>query len=390
MKKYNTLFSIIAALLIMVTACEEPGDEGNNDPNLITVEENINSDEIWIATRKYYINTAIHVSNGANLTVQPGTEIKFGPDGSLNIGYLGNATFLAVGDIENPILFTSSAKDPTAGSWNYIYFGSNTLQNTTLSYCIFEYGGKEAYYGVLAMHECRISVNNCTFRQNNGDQTLLVEGEDETSGFGSFTENIFTGNSGHAIRIPAQYLHQINSNNAIACIPGKGVAINGDFKQTSATLNKLSVPYISENPYGTYIEGSLAIAPGTILMFSGEDYLGLDEPNARLVANGTDTERIVFTTSSSSPAPGAWTGIIFFDQAHPDCILNNCDILYAGRDSYYRGAITINDIQVTVSNCKIQNSSKYAIYLIGETASLSSASVSNTITNCALGETGSE
>jgi hypothetical protein len=392
MKHLRMLFSLMMISLLVFHSCEldDPEDDDNEDGNLITITENITSNTVWLESKKYYINSAVDVENGATLTIEPGTVITFGPYGSLDIGYIGNATLIANGTAAKPITFTSSAANPTPGAWDYVYFGAHTLQNTSLSYCIFEYGGKNAYYGVLTVADCKISVNNCTFRNNSGDQTLLVSGGDEIDGFAAFANNTFSNNASHAIRIPAQFAHQISSNNIITCAVNKGVAINGDFHQATATLNKLSVPYISENSYGTFIKGFLTIAPGTVMMFSGDDYLGLEDANARLLAQGTANERIVLTTSSSSPAPGAWGGVFFFSAAHPDCILSYCDILYAGRDNYYKGAVTVSDLTVTVSNCKMENSARYGIYLMGSEGALSANSTGNSFNACALGNNGTD
>ena len=102
---------------------------------------------------------------------------------------------------------------------------------------------------------------------------------------------------------------------------------------------------------------------------------------------GTETDRIIFTTSATSPAAGAWVGIVFETDCSPNSILSYCDISYGGKDTYYAGNISIANVTVTVSNCNISNSEQYGIYLIGE-GQLSDTSTGNVFTSNGLGDIG--
>jgi hypothetical protein len=388
MKRYQLLPSLLLVITIAFTSGEKDPDDPT-DPNRVEVIDDVTVNTTWLASKVYYIDDIISVRNGAVLTIEPGTVIKFTSYGALEVGYSENATLIANGTVDKPIKFTSAAQSPTPGAWKYLYFGDNTLQNTIMNYCIVEYAGNDTYYGAMMVDGCKMSVTNSTFRNNSSAQTIHVPMRDLNDGFVAFSGNTISGNQGHALLIPCEYVQTLSSNNAITCEPGYGVEIWGDFSQSTATINKLSVPYYVSSNNIIFLEGNLTIAAGVTLKFGGNSYLEVSGANARINAVGTATDRIVFTTSASSPAAGAWTGIFIDEESASNCILSYCDISYAGKDSYMRGALTINNVTVTVSNCNFNNSEQYGIYLMG-TGALSGSSAGNQFTNCALGNTGND
>ncbi len=388
MKRYLLLPSLLFVLAIAFTSCEKDPDDPT-DATRVEVTDDVTVNTTWLASKVYYIDDIISVRNGATLTIEPGTVIRFTSFGALEVGYSENATLIANGTAANPITFTSAAQNPTPGAWKYLYFGDNALQNTIMNYCIVEYAGKESYYGALFVDGCKITVTNSTFRSNSSPQTIHVAMHDLNDGFLGFSGNTITGNQGHAILIPCEYVQTISSNNAITCAAGYGVEIWGDFSQATATVNKLSVPYYVSSNNIIFLEGNLTIAAGVVFKFGGNSYLEVSGANARINAVGTATERIVFTTSASSPAAGAWTGIFIDEEAATNCIMSYCDFSYAGKDSYMRGALSINNVTVTVSNCSFSHSQQYGIYLMG-TGALSGNSTGNQFTGCTLGNTGND
>jgi large repetitive protein len=385
MKKYLLLPALLLTFALAFIACEEK----EPDDKMVNVTDDITVNTLWLASKVYYIDGIIGVSNGATLTIEPGTVIKFSSSGTLEVGYSENATLIASGTPDKPITFTSSAQNPTPGAWEYIYFGENALQNSILNYCIIEYAGKDPWYGAMQIDGSKISVTNCTFRSNSGAQTIHVRLTNADNAFVAFSGNIFTGNSGHAIRIPCAYLQSLGSNNAITCQAGYGIEIWGVLEQSAITIAKQTVPYYVESNNVIYVYGNLTISPGAVIKFAANSNIEISGTNSRINAVGTATERIVFTTTASSPAAGAWAGIYIAEEAASNCILSYCDISYAGKDSWARGALSIRNKTVTVSNCNISHSQQFGIYLMG-TAALSGSSTGNVFTNCTSGNTGTD
>ncbi|GMU81226.1 MAG: hypothetical protein AMXMBFR47_10970 [Planctomycetota bacterium] len=67
---------------------------------------------------------------------------------------------------------------------------------------------------------------------------------------------------------------------------------------------------------------TLTIEPGVEVRFEGDYklHVGIDDEPATLVARGTITEPILFTSASSSPAPGDWQSI-WFSYSSVDAVL---------------------------------------------------------------------
>lgn len=90
---------------------------------------------------------------GVNLSIEAGNEIKFTIGSKLDIAYWGthNASFIANGNIDEPIIFTSAKPAPNKGDWDGINFydGAN---NCSISHSIISYaGGDETPWGTISL-----------------------------------------------------------------------------------------------------------------------------------------------------------------------------------------------------------------------------------------------
>jgi len=91
---------------------------------------------------------------------------------------------------------------------------------------------------------------------------------------------------------------------------------------------------------------TLFIQPGTNIKFSG--YYCFDI-NGMLIANGTLTDSILFTSAQTNPAAGDWLGIEFGSESDENCLLSYTMIEYADT------ALIINMSSLTVNNNLIQH-----------------------------------
>ncbi len=74
------------------------------------------------------------------LAIAPGATIKFAPDKFIEV----QGTLTAVGSAQQPILFTSNAAVPTAGSWGGFYFRAGSSMSQ-LKYATLAYAGDPQY-----------------------------------------------------------------------------------------------------------------------------------------------------------------------------------------------------------------------------------------------------
>ncbi len=129
----------------------------------------------------------------------------------------------------------------------------------------------------------------------------------------------------------------------------------------------------------------LKIEAGATVRFEKDASLvvGQNAPGG-LEIRGTATKKVMLTADSTSPQPGFWSGISFFDQALANAsVIEGAVIEYAGTDSEWDGAIHAESetpVEITLKDVEIKNSSVVALNLINN-ARLSKDSVGLKINN---------
>jgi hypothetical protein len=128
-----------------------------------TLEDAVIRDaQVWSGT--VTIRGAVTVKKEGDLTILPGTEIRFerldrDGDGIGDGELLVEGGLTAVGTPEAPILFTSAAPDPRPADWKYLYL--DYARRAQLRHIVSEY----AYSGVQ-VHFCKASLLDSEFRYN--------------------------------------------------------------------------------------------------------------------------------------------------------------------------------------------------------------------------------
>lgn len=113
MKKQALL--IFAALSMVIAGCSKSSSTAPNggttgNPNEVTVAGDITTSTTWTADKIYILNKIIYVTNGATLTIEPGTLIKGtkSTSGSGSLVITRGSKINAVGTADKPIVFTSA------------------------------------------------------------------------------------------------------------------------------------------------------------------------------------------------------------------------------------------------------------------------------------------
>ncbi|MDI3528060.1 MAG: hypothetical protein PWR03_2244 [Tenuifilum sp.] len=205
---------VIAGFMSLFVACE-PDDNGNGSGSNI-----ISTDIIQNTTREsdktYVISGSVSV-DGATLTIQPGTTIKFDAGASLHIGYSSNATLISNGTADKPIVFTSNASNPTPGSWEGITFWEYSL-NSSMQFCTIEYAGKSGE-GAVNLEGCAITFSNNTVK-NAKDYGLKLSSE---SSFIEMNDNQFENCGNHPLRLSCEFIHTIGTGNFLIVLMVRGL-----------------------------------------------------------------------------------------------------------------------------------------------------------------------
>ena len=111
---------------------------------------------------------------------------------------------------------------------------------------------------------------------------------------------------------------------------------------------------------------TLTLLPGAILKFDPCKRLAVWSTSGELVAQGTATAPIRFTSSRVSPLPGDWIGIRFCsttnaENSNNNSILEHCIIEYTGCDN--SGAIFVYNEDPLIRNVTFNNNSYYGIFV---------------------------
>src|SRR5690606_30913385 len=181
MKKIN-LLSVVTLVAILMAACSSDDDNFNPNPEPgpigeeITKTGKISENETWTAENIYVLDGKVVVSEGATLTIEPGTIIK-GAEGQESLASAlvvdQGAKLMAEGTPSKPIIFTSVLDGIEPGQT------TGTLSNSDVG----------LWGGLIVLGKAPISVN--------GDvQTAQIEGIPATEDYGQYGGSDAADNSG--------------------------------------------------------------------------------------------------------------------------------------------------------------------------------------------------
>ena len=347
------------------------------------------------------------------LTIEAGITVQFDPTAGLMIGYTSssyNGALVAQGTVSDPIVFTSASPTPAPGDWDGITFYPYSDDATSvLEHCVVEYGGGNGQANVYC-DSASPTITHVTLRHSSTDglrgvsfrpaapmeQTVISD----SAGNGLWV----SGNSLPSSVVDCDILDNggyglfINDGGSFVEFDGLTVSGNGDygivvsgakavdFRNTVVSGNGTDavrvlagdlradswwrdvgtgVPYIvtgdvtvrhstSSGPTAT-----LTIEPGVTVQFEAGAYLkiGYTGYHGALVAQGTVSDPIVFTSASGAPAAGDWWGIIFDDYADDALsVLEHCVVEYGGYGSSNQANVYCNSSSPTISHVTLRHS----------------------------------
>ncbi len=114
---------------------------------------------VWSSEYCYCVIGEINIGHNANLTIEPGTIIRFLGQHSITV----TGTLTAEGTENDSIRFTSGNRRPFEGDWDSITFITSEADASVFSHVIVEYGIVGIYLHCTSLNitHCRISDNYC-------------------------------------------------------------------------------------------------------------------------------------------------------------------------------------------------------------------------------------
>ncbi|MEW5853518.1 MAG: right-handed parallel beta-helix repeat-containing protein [Myxococcota bacterium] len=335
----------------------------------------------------YVVVASIYVGGAAapTITIQDGAELYFSSNTSLDVGnYAGDGRLMVNGETTG-VLFSSASATPTAGDWGGLYVGDHD-QGSQLRGLTVEYGGNNGY-GNIMVYLADVTLQGVTSRyssangisllastatisgtecSNNNDDGVYVHSDASLAdGTGpTFTNNTLTGNQ-RPISLPADSVAELDPSSIFTGNTRDEVRVLGSgLVSRSATWQRLDAPYRAA--LSLDVQGNaapiLTINPGVTILFDAGYgiVVGAGAPGG-LLALGTATEPIRFTSSSASPQPGDWSGVYLA----PNCVdaqaqIGNAVIDHAGSNTL--GALTVSGCDGAIQASTIRSSSSCGIY----------------------------
>ena len=328
----------------------EYSDYSNTVSEVITAPTehttNITSDETWSAGI-HFIDGYIYINNGAILTIEAGSVIKFAEDAALvvqtNSGLIADGTTASI---------TFTGQTAQNGYWRFINYDSDALNaSCKLINCVIEYGGGYSNQSAQLIIENNATVMNCTIRQSSSNGVEIARD----------ARPVFTGNS-----VTLNGLSPVHAGFASAVSIGSGsfsgnsndfIDLDNGTINENGTFLKHNVPY-RLNGYN-YVEGAtLTISAGSGFLMNSDAALVITT-NGGLNAAGTELDSIRFTGFAEQK--GYWRFINFEDDAiDANCILDYFVIDYGGGYSPNSASLLINN-DATITNSNIRNSNSHGV-----------------------------
>lgn len=346
------------------------------NPGLTVHSTDITADETWDPSGNPHVVTVpISVWEGATLTLLPGCQVEFLADvnAGLNVGWGTGGAIVAVGMPLQPITFSSHAAVPQRGDWRGLNFFEGTLATTHFSYCTIEYTGYNDAAAVYLAWGAVVGMDHCTIRMGGGPGISYEHG----GHVNEFCDNTINTCADYPVVTEPEYVRYLGTGNSFTGNDAgmDEILIRDGVMVTSGTWHNQVVPYevAPVNPGGGIVVGNtegstaiLTIEPGTVIRFRPGAQLSVGEGGSAggLIAVGTESQPITFTSASNNPAPGDWQQIALGDGADDgQCRMRHCAIEYGG--SAGRGNLSIVDARPAVAGCSIGHGASYGIYLGG-------------------------
>lgn len=263
------------------------------------------------ACSPYTIKSTINVEGNATLTIQPGVVLKFETNATVWIGHNSVGRLVAQGTAADMIVFTSAAATPAAGDWEGLHFWANAMTGNTLGYVMLDNCGKGGVACILGeggVKAAAVTVDHAIIDHVGTG----ANGIDESSAFAITNTTFKTGAikaGSYAISVDADSMGAVGAGNVFGGAP---IEIAGGTVTTNATWLNQVTPLVVTRSFIVEAPASpiLTLSPGTVLQFADQTYMWVGHNAAgQLVAEGTATAPITFTSKNATPGAGDWDGI---------------------------------------------------------------------------------
>lgn len=302
----------------------------------IELQGTISSDSTLTAAQDYLVTSGVTVSDGATLTIEPGTHLPFESGAGLYID--PNSVLDANGTSSDPITMTATEGNEQPGWWQGVFFFS-AEPNNLLNHVEIRHTGSGSPNsigdaGVALAGGSALSIKNSTIAQSEAFGLLLGE---DTATLDDFASNTFADNADAPVYIP---FTSIGAIDAASSFPdGKTVRVWG----TSLEGSDVTVSILAgDTPY-RFTDGNSAIGgatsgPSTLTVEAGVEMAFASgirlqvNGGSVLSAEGTAQDPITLTATAGNEEQGWWDGVYVFSE-NTNSRLEHVEIRHGGGGS---------------------------------------------------------
>ncbi len=300
----------------------------------------------------FTIMNDVTVEEMASLTLAPGSTIQF-QDGDDDLWIDG--TLVARGTPGQRILFTSDAADKAPNQWGAVVIRDSANDAATvIEHATIEYGGGFKN-GMLLITESSPTIRQTRFTGGRTRGLLLEQASPRIE------QCHFSENGDYAIAMDPNSF-PTNQNNTAELNGADSIAVLGGSLTGTGTWLRDGLPYTITTDVTVEPTGSLTIRPGIIVRFQDSD----DDLHVEgtLIAAGTSTAKIRFTTDEAEPAPGQWGGLRFLASSNDSLNrLESVIVEYGGR--FRSGAIEVTESAPALSAIEVRNNLSHGLTIVG-------------------------
>jgi parallel beta-helix repeat protein len=240
-------------------------------------------------------------------------------------------------------------------------------------------------YGIYFLSASSPHISDCSFIGNGnydiyGSATVggTLTGSSFNNGFyiASGTNDEISGNTIHynndyPIRIGADGVGKLMNDNTFSGLDGDSyVEVTTDTVEKDAVWTDDLKYHLLGNIAVKGMDGddsvtTLLIEAGTEVLFDGNYSLTVGAPSGdpgKLIAEGTIDSPILFSTTDTDPAAGAWRYVMFYKTAGSSSLMDNCVLEYGGSGN---GTVCLYDASPTIRNSTIRYSKNAGVYGTG-------------------------
>ncbi len=336
------------------------------DLSATNVSGTISTNTTWTTAASPYVVTGpVTVAAGVTLTVQPGVTVNFNWHTSLDV----NGTLIANGSSGTNILFTSNETTHSRGYWDAIYLESGSV-GSQISYATVSYGGvsgadlhirggtpslanvtvtQSSTTGIQITGAANPTLQSCQISSNAQYGVTLSSG-----GAATITDTAFTSNTWNAILV--------DPSTALAGLTGITASGNGANTISVRSGNVTVDTTWRSAPIPIELTGSVTVNAGKTLTIQAGATVKFDanlnlDVLGTLMAVGTSSQGITFTSNQTTQTKGFW-GTIILESGASASHLSYVTVSYGGNNGAQNCELAVRGSSPSMDHLTVSQSSK--------------------------------